>query len=133
MYISIRQQELRTCKMIVYECYCEEFFIVNHRSKYRCKSVIYFNLGLDIIKVNCIFSCSFTKTDTTSTVLDRSNEIILTNWLDDKHIICNVNNEIAVEIPSQPDVLVNRSVLCNGGIEAENNFLLESLAAYHDA
>ena len=29
--------------------------------------------------------------------------------------------------------LVNRSILCNCGIEAENNFLLESLAAYHDA
>ena len=28
---------------------------------------------------------------------------------------------------------MNRSVLCNCGIEAENNFLLESLAAFHDA
>ena len=28
--------------------------------------------------------------------------------------------------------LVNRSILCNCGIEAENNFLLESLAACHD-
>ena len=30
-------------------------------------------------------------------------------------------------------MLVNRSVLCNCGIEVENNFLLESLAACHDA
>ena len=30
-------------------------------------------------------------------------------------------------------ILVNRSVLCNCGIKAENNFLLESLAACHDA
>ena len=29
--------------------------------------------------------------------------------------------------------MVNRSVLCNCGTEAENNFLLESLAACHDA
>ena len=28
---------------------------------------------------------------------------------------------------------MNRSVLCNCRIEAENNFLLESLAAWHDA
>ena len=27
---------------------------------------------------------------------------------------------------------MNRNVLCNCGIEAENNFLLESLAACHD-
>ena len=30
-YISIRQQELRTCKRIGYEFYCEEFFIVKHK------------------------------------------------------------------------------------------------------
>ena len=28
---------------------------------------------------------------------------------------------------------MNRSVLCNCGIEAENNYLLESLAACHDS
>ena len=65
-------------------------------------------------------------------VLDGGNEIILANWPDDKHIICNVNNNIPGKIPSHPYVLVNRSVLCNCGIEAENNFLLESLAACHD-
>ena len=45
----------------------------------------------------------------------------------------NVNNDIQVEIPSHPYVLVNRSVLCNCGLEAGNNILLESLAACHDA
>ena len=29
-YISIRQQELRTCKRIGYEFYCEELFVVKH-------------------------------------------------------------------------------------------------------
>ena len=47
--------------------------------------------------------------------------------------MCNVNNVILVKIPSYPYLLVNRSVLCNCGIAAENNFLLESLAACHDA
>ena len=37
--------------------------------------------------------------------------MILANWPTDKHIICSINN----------------------GIEAENNYLLESLAAYHDS
>ena len=65
-------------------------------------------------------------------VLDGGNEVILAKWPDDKHIICNVNNDIPGKIPSHPYVLVNISVLCNCGIEAENNFLLESLAACHD-
>ena len=38
-----------------------------------------------------------------------------------------------LKFPSHPYVLVNRSVLCTCGIEIENNFLLESLAACHDA
>ena len=45
-YISIRQQELRTCKGISYEFYCEELFVVKHKSRYSCEHVIYFNLVL---------------------------------------------------------------------------------------
>ena len=47
-------------------------------------------------------------------------------------IICNVNIDIPVKIPSHPYVLVNGSVSHNCGIEAENNFLSDSLAACHD-
>ena len=71
--------------------------------------------------------------DITPTVLDGGNEIILANWPNDKHIMCSVNNDIPIRIPSHPYVLVNRSVLCNCGIEAENHFLLECLAACHDS
>ena len=56
----------------------------------------------------------------------------MANWQNNKHIICNINNDIPIKIPSHPFVLVNRSVLCNCGIEAENHFLLKSLAAYQD-
>ena len=128
-YISLRQQELRSCKRIGYEFYCEELFIVKHKSSYSCESAIYFNLTADIIKNNCNFIFYFNKTDITPTVLDGGDEIVLANWPNDKHIICNVNNDIPVTIPCQPYVLVNRSVLCNCGIEANNHYLLESIAA----
>ena len=41
-YITIRQQELRMWKRIGYEFYCEELFVVKHKSKYSCESAIYF-------------------------------------------------------------------------------------------
>ena len=75
----------------------------------------------------------YNKTDITLTVLYGGNEIILVNCYNDKHIICTINSDIPIEIPSHPCVFINRSVLCNCGIEAKNNFLLESLAACHDA
>ena len=43
-YNTIRQQELRMCKRIGYEFYCEELFVVKHKSKYSCESAIYFDL-----------------------------------------------------------------------------------------
>ena len=132
-YITIRQQELRTCKRIGYECYCDELFVVKHKSKCSCKSAIYFDLDSKVMKENCKFHFYYNKTDITPTILDAGNEIILANWQNDKHIIHSINNDIPVIIPSYLYVLVNRSVLCNCGIEAENNFLSESLAAGHDS
>ena len=85
--------------------------MVKHKSKYGCVSVIYFDLGPDFIKENCNFSYYFNRMDITPTVLDGGKEIILANCPDDKHIICNVNNDIRVKIPSHPYVSLNRSVL----------------------
>ena len=128
-YISLRQQELRTCKRIGYEFYCKELFVVKHKTSFSCESAIYFNLDADIIKENHNFKFYFNKTDITPTILDGGNEIVLVNWPNNKHIICNVNNDIPVKIPSHPYVLVNRSVLCNCSIMADNHYLLESIAA----
>ena len=57
---------------------------------------------------------------------------MLANCPNDKHIICTINNDIPIEIPSHPYILVNRSVHCDCSIEVENNFLLESSAMCHD-
>ena len=131
-YISLRQQELRSCKKIGYEFYCKELFVVKHKSSYSCESAIYFNLTTDIIKNNCDFYFYFNNTDVTPTVLDGGDEIVLANWPNDKHIICNINNDIPIKIPSHPYVFVNRNVLCNCRIEAYNHHLLESITAWND-
>ena len=83
----------------------------------------------NIIKNNCDFDFYFNNTDVTPTVLDGGDEIVLADWPNDKHIICNINNDIPIKIPSHPYVLVNRSVLCNCRIEADNHHLLESITA----
>ena len=121
-FVTIRQQGLRTCKKVGYEFCCKELFRVKHKCKYICESALYFNLHSNTIKENCNFKFYYNKTDITPIVLDDGNEIILANWPNDKHIICNINNDIPIRIPSHLFVLVNRSVLCNCGIEADNNF-----------
>ena len=106
--------------------------MVKHKSKYSCKSPRLFHLDSNTIPKNCKFNFYYNKTDIIPIVLDGGNEIILANWPNDKHIVCNINNDIPIKIPSHLYVLVNRSVLCNCGIGAENHFPLESLATCQD-
>ena len=131
-YINIRQQELATCKRIGYEFFSEELFVVRHKSIHSCKNAIYFDSDKHIKSEIVILNSTTIKQDITLTVLVGGSEIILANWPDDKHIICTINSDIPIKILSHPLFLVNRSMLCNCGIEVENNVLLESLAACHN-
>ena len=56
-------------------------------------------------------------------------ETILANWPNTKYVICSDNHNCPVKIPSHPYVLLKRYVLCNCAIEADDNFLWESIAA----
>ena len=117
------------CKRIGYEYYCKELFVIKSKMRYSCASAIYFNLESDVIKANCEFQYYYNKTDIKPTVLDGGFQIILANWPNYRKIMCSHNNNIPINIPGHPYVLMNRSILCNCDIEAESNFLLESLAA----
>ena len=128
-YITLHSQELKMCKRIAYEYYCKELFVIKSKMRYSCPSAIYFNLESDVIKANCEFQYYYNKTDIKPTVLDGGFQIILANWPNYRKIMCSHNNNIPINIPGHPYVLMNQSILCNCDIEAESNFLLESLAA----
>ena len=127
-YITVRTQELNTCKKIGYEYYCEELFVVKSKTRYSCASAIYFNVDPKIIKENYEFLFYYNKTDVKPAVLNGRQQIILANWPSYKKIMCVHNNNIPINIPSHQYVLLNRSILCNCDLEAESNFLLETLA-----
>ena len=129
-YITLCSQELKMCKRIGYEYYCKELFVIKSKMRYSCTSAIYFNLESDVIRAHCEFQYYYNKTNIKPTVLNGGFQIILANWPDYGKIMCSHNNNILINIPGHPYVLMNRSILCNCDIEAENNFLLESLAAY---
>ena len=54
---------------------------------------------------------------------------MLAKWSSYKRLRCTYNNNIPISIPSHPYVLLDRNILCNCNIEAEDNFPLESLTA----
>ena len=127
-YISLHRQDLDICKRIGYEFYCEELFVVKSKARCSCASGMYFDLGANIIKENYDFEFYFNETNIKPSVLVSRQQIILVNWSGYKRIVCSFNEDIPEEIPSHPYVILNRSILCNCDIEAESNFLLESLA-----
>ena len=125
-YIMLCTQELKMCKKIGYEYYCEDLFVVKSKTRYSCASAIYFNLESDVIKVNCEFQYYYNKMDIK---LNGGFQIILANLPNYRIIMYSHNNNILINIPSHPYILMNRSISCNCNIKAESNFLLESLAA----
>ena len=79
-YIQLRIQELRMCKQIRHAYYCEELFLVNHKSKHNCESAISYNLTSDVVYSVCQFKY-FHNTTVTPSVLDGGSRILLANML----------------------------------------------------
>ena len=127
-YIQLRIQELRMCKQIRHNYYCEELFLVKHKSKHSCESAIFYNLTSDVVYSVCKFDYYFNTTVTPS-VLDGCSHILLANMLSSKRLVCSQDLHMAHPVPSHPYVLVNRSLLCNCHLESGLTYLLESLGS----
>ena len=54
-YIQLVLPELVMCKKIRGTFYCEELFLVKHKTKLSCESAIFYNLTRDVILENCKF------------------------------------------------------------------------------
>ena len=116
-YIQLRIHELRMCKQIRHTYYCEELFLVKHKSKHNCESAIFYNLTSDVVYSVCQFKYFYNSTVTCS-FLDGGSLILLANILSPKRLVCSNNFHMAHPVPSYPYVLVNRSLLCNCHLES---------------
>ena len=127
-YIQLRIQELRMCKQIRHTYYCEELFLVKHKSKHSCESALYYKLSKEIVYSVCTFDYYYNTTVTLS-VLDGGTHILLANMLSPKRLVCSQDLHMAHPVPSYPYVLVNRSLLCNCHLESGLTYLLESVGS----
>ena len=50
------------CKSIGYIYYCEELFVVKHKSKHSCASAIFYELGPSQVIRNCKFDSMYNET-----------------------------------------------------------------------
>ena len=79
------------CKQIRHTYYCEELFLIKHKTKHSCESASY-----SIISqlMWCIQSVSLT-TFTTPSILDGGSNILLANMLSPKRFICTKDSPMA--------------------------------------
>ena len=126
-YIQLRIPELCMCKQIWHSYYCEELFLVKHKSKHSCESAIYYNLSKEVITEYCSFKY-FYNTTIMPSILDGGPQILLANILTPKRLICTYASDMAHPVPSHDYVLVNRSILCNCHMESGLTYLLKSIA-----
>ena len=126
-YIQMHIPELHMCKQIWHSYYCEELFLVKHKSKHSCESAIYYNLSKEVINEYCSFKY-FYNTTVMPNVLDGGPQILLANILTPKRLICMYASDMACPVPSHDYVLVNRSILCNCHMESGLTYLLKSIA-----
>ena len=127
-YIQLVMEELFMCKQIKQIYFCEEIFLVKHKTKHSCESALFYNLSSTLIKQNCEFKYMFNTTVIPS-VLDGGSQIVLANMLPDKRLICTYDQGLAKPLPSSPYVLVDRKILCHCHIQSGLTYVLKNVGA----
>ena len=131
-YIQLRIQELRMCKTIRHVYYCEELFLIKHRTHPTCESAIFYKAPPMTVYSVCTFKY-FYNTIMQPSILDGGNHILLANQKAAKNLICSHNHNLATPLAQFPYVLVNRSLLCHCRLQSGTTHLAKSLASCKDA
>ena len=80
-YIQLRISELLMCKSIRHIYYCEELFVIKHKSRHSCVSAIFYNLGPGTVTKNCRFDYYYNIT-IPPVILDGGRDVLLANFMD---------------------------------------------------
>ena len=127
-YIQLVLPKLVMCKKIRGTFYCEELFLVKHKTKQSCESAIFYNLTRDVILENCKFNYFYNITVLPS-ILDGGSHILLANMLNPKRLICTYDQGLAKPLPTTSYALVSRDILCYCHLQIGLTYILKSIAS----
>ena len=128
-YIQLRISELLMCKSIRHIYYCEELFVIKHKSRHSCVSAIFYNLGPATITKNCKFDY-FYNTTVPPVILDGGRDVLLANFHGPRSLKCSsVNGGLARPAPENTYAVVNREFLCGCQLDLEHASVLRQLSS----
>ena len=128
-YIQLRISELLMCKSIRYIYYCDELFVIKHKSRHSCVSAIFYNLGPATVTKNCRFDYYYNKT-VPPVILDGGRDVLLANFHGPRSLKCSsVNGGLAKPAPENTYAVVNREFLCDCQLDLEHASVLRQLSS----
>ena len=128
-YIQLRISELLMCKSIRHTYYCEEIFVIKHKSRHRFVSTIFYNLGPKTITWNCKFDYYY-NTTVPPVILDGGRDVLLANFHGPRSLKCSsVNGGLAKPAPENTYAVVNREFLCDCQLDLEHASVLQLLSS----
>ena len=128
-YIQIRMTEMLMCKSIRYIYYCEELFVVKHKSKHSCASAIFYELGPSQVIKNCKFDYVYNET-VPPVILNGGKDILLANFQGPRSLKCtSVNGGLAKPAPEHTYAVVDREFLCDCQLDLEHASVLRQFSS----
>ena len=128
-YIQLRISELLMCKSIRHIYYCEELFVIKHKSRHSCVSAIFYNLGPATVTKNCKFDYYYNIT-IPPVILDGGRDVLLANFHGPRSLKCSsVNGRLAKPAPENTYAVVNREFLCDCQLDLEHASVLRQLSS----
>ena len=128
-YIQLRISELLMCKSIRHIYYCEELFVIKHKSRHRCVSAIFYNLGPATVIKNCRFDYYYNIT-VPPVILDGGRDVLLANFHGPRSLKCSsVNGGLAKPAPENTYAVVNKEFLCDCQLDLEHASVLRQLSS----
>ena len=128
-YIQIRMAEMLMCKSIGYIYYCEELFVVKHKSKHSCASAIFYELDPQQVIRNCKFDYMYNVT-VSSVILDGGRDVFLANFHGPRSLKCtSINGGLAKPAPEHKYAVVDREFLFDCQLDLEHASVLRQLSS----
>ena len=128
-YIQLRISELLMGKSIRHIYYCEELFVIKHKSRHSCVSAIFYNLGPATVTKNCRFYYYY-NTTVPPVILDGGRDVLLANFHGPRSLKCSsVNGGLAKPAPENTYAVVNREFLCDCQLDLEHASVLRQLSS----
>ena len=120
--------ELIMCKSIRCMYYCEELFVVKHKSKHSCASAIYYDLGQNAVTRNCHFDYIYNMT-VPLVIQDGGWNVLLTKFHGPRSFKCNSENGgLSKLAPEHTYAMVDRDFLCDCQSDLEHASVLGQLS-----